>query len=217
MRAVVVASGAVSAADAELLAGADLVIAADGGATTLDRLGRRPDVLVGDLDSVRPALVDRLAAAGTRVERHPADKDASDTELAIETALAAGATSTILLGATGGARLDHELANLLLLVDPRLGRGDLAVVHDATLVRGLLPGAPLTLRAGPGDTVSLLPVGGDASGVTTSGLRWELAEAQLRLGRSRGLSNVVVAAPASVRIAGGALLVIETTARKDPS
>ena len=62
------------------------LVAADGGAAWLDGAGRRPDLLVGDLDSAHHALVERLSAAGTVIERHPADKEASDTELAIEAA-----------------------------------------------------------------------------------------------------------------------------------
>ena len=105
MRVVIVAAGDLAAADARRLDGADLVIAADGGTNALDRLGRRPDLVVGDLDSADPATVERMAGAGTRVERHPVDKDASDTELALDAAVAAGATEVVLLGALGGGNM----------------------------------------------------------------------------------------------------------------
>ena len=211
MRVVVVASADLDRSDGTWLDDADLVIAADGGAGSLDRIGRRPDLLVGDLDSVEPGLADRLAAGGVIVERHPTDKDGSDTELAVEAALAAGATEVVLLGAFGGSRLDHELANLLLLADPALAGRQVRAVRAATQVRALNGGGRLDLQASAGATVTLLPVGGDAGGVTTEGLRWPLADATLRLGRSRGLSNEVVSAPASVRLEHGTLLVIETT------
>ena len=74
----------------------------------------------------------------------------------------------------------------------------------------LSPVAAQALGVAKGDTVSLLPMGGDALGVTTAGLRWQLADATLRAGRSRGLSNEIVEAPASVSIDRGALLVVET-------
>src|SRR5688500_8819021 len=109
MKMVVVAAGDLDPTDATVLDEADLIIAADGGATTLDRIGRRPHRLVGDLDSTDPGLVERLAAGGTHVERHPADKEASDSELAIASAWAAGADEVVLLGASGGGRLDHGI------------------------------------------------------------------------------------------------------------
>jgi len=213
MKVVVIASGDLDPRDVKWLDGADQVIAADGGANSLDRLGRRPDLLVGDLDSADAALVNRLAAASTRVERHPADKDASDTELALEAALAAGATEIVLLGAIGGERLDHELANVLLLTDPAHAGLDVRLARGSSSVRVLQGGERLTLAGDPGDLVTLLPIGGDVSGVTTHGLRWALEGASLRMGRSRGLSNEVVAAPASVQMEHGTLLVVEESQR----
>lgn len=210
MRVIVVASGELDERDARWLASVDLLIAADGGAASLDRIGRRPDRLIGDLDSVSADLVERLEAAGTRVERHPTDKDASDTELALGAAIAAGGTEIVLLGALGGARLDHEVANLLLIADPELGGVDIRLIQGGTTVRVLRGGGRLTLPGADGELVSLLPVGGDATGVTTTGLRWSLADAVLRMGRSRGLSNELVEASASVSLGRGTLLVVQT-------
>ena len=217
MKVVVVASGELEASDAAWLDDAELVIAADGGAGSLDRLGRAPDVLVGDLDSVDARLAERLVAAGTRIHRHSSDKEASDTELAVEEALDAGAAEVVMLGAIGGARLDHELANLLGLADPALAGRQVRAVRGDTQVRGLHAGDRLALSGSPGDLVTLLPVGGDAQGITTEGLRWQLDGATLRMGRSRGLSNEVVGSPASVRITGGTLFVVETASRGDSS
>jgi thiamine pyrophosphokinase len=214
---VVVTSGDLDATDAAWLDGAELVVAADGGAASLDRLGRRPELLVGDLDSVDPGVVARLEATGTRVERHPIDKEASDTELAVEAARRAGATQIVLLGAMGGERLDHELANLLLLADPALAGIDIRAVRDGTVVRAVHAGRELALVGAAGGLVTLLPVGGDAVGVTTGGLRWALDAATLRIGRSRGLSNEVTRPPASVRISEGTLLVVETPSRGEDS
>ncbi len=211
MKTVVVAAGTLDVADARWLDVADVVIAADGGATSLDAWSRRPDRLIGDLDSVDAALVERLARDGTTVERHPVDKEASDTELAIDAAFDAGATSVTLIGAVGGDRLDHELANMLLLADPRFTSRDLCAVQGSTVVRALHGPASAGVDGRPGDLVTLLPVGGDAGGVTTDGLRWPLDGATLRMGRSRGLSNEVVRGGGSVRIEHGTLLIIETS------
>jgi thiamine pyrophosphokinase len=144
------------------------------------------------------------------IERHPADKEASDAELAIERARHLGAERIVLLGATGGERLDHELANVLLLADPRYAALDLVLVAGPVTAHALHGRERLELEAATGDLVTLLPVGGDATGVRTAGLRWALDGATLVLGRSRGLSNEVVAAPASVELASGTLLVVTT-------
>ena len=210
MLVVVVASGAVADDDARWLENAALVIAADGGASALERLSRRPDLLVGDLDSADAGLVQRLEAAGVEVRRHPTDKEATDTELAVDAALVAGATEVVILGALGGRRLDHELANLLLLADAHLGSIDTRIVHGPTTTR-LLPGGRTARLAGaPGGLVSLLPIGGDAVGVTTAGLRWTLDGATLPLGASRGVSNEILTIPASVSLEHGQLLLVET-------
>lgn len=208
MRLTVVASGDLADGDERWLDDAT-VIAADGGAVSLDRLGRAPDRLVGDLDSIPDELQARLAASGVAIERHPADKEASDTELAIEAAIAAGATEIVLLGALGGPRIDHELANVLLLADPALAGRDVRIVHGPTTVRVLRDGGRLTLEGAAGDLVTLLPVGGDATGVGIDGVRWPLTGATLHVGRSRGLSNEVTDPPASVSLERGTLLVVE--------
>jgi thiamine pyrophosphokinase len=215
VKAVVVASGEPDARDAEHLANADLVVAADGGGRWLDAIGVRPDLLLGDLDSVEPALVERLATGGVAVERHPTDKDASDAELALGRAVASGADEVILLGALGGERLDHEIANLLLLADPGW-RGvvrDLRIVRGGTVARALHGGERLGLGGMVGDRVTLLPIGGPAEGIRTEGLRYPLDGEPLDMGRSRGLSNEVVGTPASVSLERGTLLVIEMASK----
>jgi thiamine pyrophosphokinase len=217
MQAVIVVGGDADPLDAGRLADADLVIAADGGARFLELVDHRPDVLIGDLDSVDAALVQRLMQAGVAVERHPAAKDATDAELAIDRAVAAGARRITVIGAFAGERLDHELANLLLLTDRAWAAAtdDFRMVRRGTTVRALHGPGWLEIEAGSGGTVSLLPLGGDAVGVTTAGLRFPLGGDPLRLGRSRGLSNEVVEAPASVALEAGVLLVVETETEAD--
>jgi thiamine pyrophosphokinase len=214
VNAIVVAGGLAAPEDAALLAGASLLIAADSGAEWLASRGVAPDLVIGDMDSIEPALLERLAAEGVAVERHPSAKEASDVELAVTRAVAEGAHTIVILGGLGGERLDHELANLLLLVDPRWAAVELRMVRGATTVRGLHAGAGRAIEGAAGDLVTLLPIGGDAAGVSTTGLRYPLVGETLLLGRTRGLSNEVEKPPASVSLEGGTLLVIET--RKEP-
>ena len=210
MKAIVVAGGDAVPEDVAHLGHADLLIAADSGAAWLAGADRWPDVLIGDMDSIEPALFGRLAADGVEIERHPTDKDASDAELAVERAIAAGADEVVVLGALGGQRLDHELANLLLLGDRKWRGHALRIVRGRTSVRALQGGDHLVLDGMEGDLVTLLSIDGEAVGVRTQGLHFALDGETLPLGRSRGLSNSVAKPPASVSLERGTLLVIET-------
>jgi len=209
MRALLVASGDPDPADVRWLEDANLIVAVDAGADWLAQHGIRPHALVGDLDSADSALVRELEANGVAVERHPAAKDQSDAELAIGYARKAGADEITILGAFGGGRLDHEIANLLLL--SAAGADDVALVRGETRVTSMR-GGNRSLTGAPGSLVSLFPVGGDALGITTSGLEYPLRDEVLTAGSSRGLSNVIVAKPATVRLRSGTLLVVEQPA-----
>jgi len=195
-------------------ADASAVIAADGGLLRAERLGLRPARIVGDLDSLPARDLARAIAAGIPVDRARPDKDESDSELGLLAAIAAGATRITLLGAFGG-RLDHALANLGLLAHPALTACSLAFLDAGarvTLITAPGPdGAPVRRSlAGPvGATLSLLPFGGDVTGITTRGLRYPLRDEALTVGPARGLSNVREAPDAGVTVGGGRLLVVE--------
>lgn len=193
-----------------------LVIAADGGARHATRLSLRIDRWVGDGDSISPGELDGLRASGIPIELVAAEKDESDTELAIAAAVTAGADDVIVLGAFGGRRLDHTIANLALLAHPALGSRPAVLLDGAArvrLVRAPGPdGGPVTmpLPGRTGDLVSLIPFGSDAEGVATSGLHYPLRDETLVLGSARGLSNVRRETDAAFVIGRGAILVIET-------
>jgi thiamine pyrophosphokinase len=152
-----------------------------------------------------------LAADGIPIRRLPVDKDETDAELALLAAVEAGARRVTIVGALGGGRFDHALANVWLLADPRLGDRDVRLVDAAVRVRLVGPG-PTDLGGRVGDLVSLLPFGGDAAGVVTRGLRYALRGEDLESGPSRGLSNVREAADARVTVGAGRILLVETPA-----
>lgn len=207
MNAVIVANGEAVPGDRAVAASTELLIAADGGALLCERWGLLPQLVVGDLDSLGAEQADRLARRGARVIAYPADKDESDTEIAVRSALDAGADDVIVLAALGGARLDHELANVLLVAAPAL-HGRLRLVRGSTTVRALRGEGRLAMSGSPGDIVTLMPLG-DATGVRTDGLRYALRSETLPAGAARGLSNVIERAGASVALDGGVLIVIE--------
>ena len=210
VHAVVVPNGPGPLAGAALAAvrAADIVIAADGGARRLLGLGIAPHYLVGDLDSLPQESVARLTAAGCQVQRHPAAKDATDTELAIALALAQGATAIDLVGATGGARLDHSVANVLLLAAAWPAGVRLRLVEATATALVVRAGQSVDMQGTVGDIVALLPLAGRARGITTRGLQYALAGEDLAFGRARGVSNVMTGPIASISVAAGLLLVI---------
>jgi len=187
------------------LVAAELVIAADSGLAHARAVGLPVDLVVGDLDSVVAADLDAAVAAGAAVESHPAAKDATDLELALLAARDRGAGDIVVVGGHGG-RLDHFLANLLLLATPALaGVRVSALIGDAevTVVRD-----HAELSGAPGAHCSLLPVGGPAEGVRTERLRFPLVRETLFPGSTRGVSNEFVVATATVTVDRGVLLAV---------
>jgi len=185
----------------------DLVIAADSGLDLAEALNLDVDLVVGDMDSVSPAALHRAESRGTRIERHPAAKDETDLELAMSSAIAVGAISIhVIVG--GGGRVDHAVANLMVLASPRwsdipvsatVGESDMWVVHG----RAELP-------LGPGDPLSILPIGGPAGGVVASGLQWPLDGETLSPWSARGVSNVVVSSPVVISLDSGVVLAVSS-------
>src|SRR4029078_6775036 len=210
MRAVVVAHGDVLPSDRAVIDAKDYIVAAAGGAFAVERWKILPHLVVGDMDSLGDTGVERMARQDVPVAKFSAAKDESDLELAVGQAIEVGATEIVLLGALGGDRLDHETANLLLLADPGYEGVRLEARRGALRIRPLRGDGSLSLAGPVGALVTLLPVHGDADGVTTQGLRFPLHDETLRFGRARGLSNEVISLPATVTVRKGSLLVFET-------
>ncbi len=207
MRAVVVANGPLPTHPfcQHLVEDNDLVICVDGGAGKALALGLMPEVVIGDMDSLEAPLREQLRAKGCRFIEYPSRKDETDSELAIRHALSLGATEIIMLGMLG-ARIDHSLANIMLLTLPELeqvkvrlveGCQEVFVIRDEILIEGM-----------PGDTLSLLPLSGDVVGVRTEGLEYPLHYGTLRFGAARGVSNVLTASRAKITVGSGLLLVV---------
>ena len=213
MRAIIFANGEFPDPQGayNLLRPDDLIIAADGGTQHALAAGVMPHIVIGDLDSLAPDEQARVEAAGTRIIRFSPRKDETDLELALLHAAGAGATEIVILAALGG-RLDQTIANLLLLALPELSGLDVHIVEGAQTV--FLVRDEALIEGQIGDTVSLIPLGGDAVGVTTEGLEWPLHEETLRFGPARGVSNVLAVERARVRVRRGLLLCVVTHANR---
>jgi thiamine pyrophosphokinase len=207
MRAIIFANGAFPGPHSaeQLLQSADLVIAADGGTQHALAAGVTPDVIIGDLDSLAPQDQARAEAAGSHLIRFSPHKDETDLELALLHAAREGATDITILAALGG-RLDQTIANVLLLALPELKGIAVRIVQDAQ--EAFLISRAASITGQPGDTISLIPLGGGAEGVTTLGLEWELDDDTLHLGPARGVSNVLKSNQAHVSVQHGSLLCV---------
>lgn len=182
----------------------DLLIAADGGAYHCRALGLTPHIVIGDLDSLAAEARAALEQAGARFEIRPADKDQTDLELALLYAAEQGVETIVVVGALGG-RLDMTLANLLLLAHPRLASLRVELRHGAQTAWPIRPPGD-EIRGRTGDTLSLIPLGGDAVGITTHGLAYPLRDDTLPTGPARGVSNVLTESVARVELRAGVLL-----------
>jgi thiamine pyrophosphokinase len=176
------------------------------------QLGLRPSVVLGDLDSVSEAALRQAESEGVRVVRHPAEKDATDLELALDEAVALGARRVLVVASAGG-RLDHLVSSTLLLaapayadveVDALVGEALLHVVRDVRVLAGA-----------PGELLTLVAVGGAAEGVVTEGLAYPLRGETLQPGSSRGVSNVFAASEARVTVERGVVLAIRPDGLKE--
>lgn len=186
----------------------DLVIAADSGARTALELGRVPAYVVGDFDSLDGPTRAELERLDCHFVTALTEKDETDTELAIEVALQRGASRVTLLGALGGSRFEHTIANLLLLsAYPTLPLELVDGASRAWLLRG--PGVAL-VKGKQGDLLSLFPLTASANGITTESLYYSLHDATLTFGRPRGISNVLLNASAKIALRDGLLLLVHT-------
>jgi thiamine pyrophosphokinase len=187
-----------------------LIVAADGGLDHARAVGLDPDVLVGDLDSIS-AIGLAWATEHAEVVRHPIDKAATDTELAIAL-VATYRPARILLVAGQGDRLDHAIAALGALGAPELssvtsleawwGTDQLHVVHAPRRIE---------LDLAPGTVFSVLAMHGPATGVTVTGARWPLADHTLAPLVGLGVSNLAAPEPGrplTISVAAGIVTVV---------
>ncbi len=185
----------------------DFLVAVDGGLRHLKRLGLKPDLLIGDLDSVDAAELAEILVAGIEVRRFSPAKDQTDLELALDYALKSD-YAQIVIAYPFGDRVDHTLGNLSLLTRPDLAGKTLSL--DDGQVEAHLLDASAILPTQPGELVSLIPWGAPAEGITTKGLEYPLNNETLVPWQTRGISNVALADSIELDFKSGRLLVIIT-------
>jgi len=181
----------------------DFIIAADGGTRHAIELGRTPNIIIGDLDSLPVNL--EPSTLNIELMQFPADKNETDLELAIQHALTLNPQEIIIIGALGG-RLDQTLGNIALIsnLQPATcnlklndGLEEVFFCHDHAEVNGAA-----------GDIVSLIPWQGEVTGILTQGLKWVLQNETLYPHKTRGISNEMTGDTATIKIKSGLLLVV---------
>jgi thiamine pyrophosphokinase len=185
-----------------------LVVSADGGAENALRMNLVPDVVIGDMDSIKVTVKEniRLKSNKTRYISTSADKDKSDTQLAVEYALKLGIKKMIIVGALGD-RIDHSLANLFLLTSPFLKGIDIRILTDNSEI--FIIRKPCTLNGEIGKIVTLISLSPYTYFIKTKGLKYELEKEKLMFSPVRGISNAFTEKKAYISIEGGILLVIK--------
>ena len=193
--------------------GLDFIIAADGGAQHCISLGVTPDVIIGDFDSLEPDTLNAFQHAGVELIKFPAHKDETDLELALQLALDRGFDEVFIIAALGN-RWDMSITNILLLANPTLSKLYIRILDGSKelfLIRG---SSQVEIHNQAGLRLSLIPLAGDAVGITTHGLEYPLIDETLYFGSPRGVSNVFKQDSAHIQIREGLLLCIYEKAEK---
>ncbi len=184
-----------------------MVIGADLGAEHLLLAGRIPDVVIGDMDSCANGVLAKLADAKCEIIEYPAEKSFSDLELAIDYAIEQGCDDITLMAVMHGRRIDHFVGNIFLLTKYAGSAVTVRMADDGGRFIQLITDQ-LPLKGRVGTYVSLIPFTQQVQGVTTTGLKYPLADATLDQGNTLGISNELAAVEALITIKSGQLLVI---------
>ena len=183
----------------------DYIICADGGARHLRRLGFIPDIIVGDLDSIGEKELKYYRENNVDIRKYPTEKDETDTQLAIRTAMGLPVNEIVLLGAIG-SRMDHTLANLYLLQSIVEKNYKACIINERNTI--YLIDKRIELEGEKGTLISLLPFSDQVTGITTKGLYYALNDDNMHKDNPYGVSNRFVEDSISISIDSGFLLVI---------
>lgn len=204
MRAVIISNGIIENYDLikNKLRSDDYVICADGGYNHAKKLGVKPSVVIGDMDSIGDNDYDG------EIINLPIRKDFTDSEVCVKYILLKHFEEVMMLGFTG-KRQDHTLANLLLLKQFADTETNAYIVDEHNEIR--FTASENTIYGKKGDIVSIIPITGDLLGVTTQGLDYPLDNETLVFGESRGVSNIMKSDKCKITITSGQGLIIKAS------
>lgn len=184
----------------------DKIVCADGGYDYVIQAGFSPDILIGDLDSINADMLKSINK-NIKIIKYPTEKDYTDTQLSINYAIENGADEIVIFGAIGN-RLDHTIANILLLIE-LLNKGVKASIKNENNEVYII-NKSIELKGQKDDLVSLIPIGAQVTGIYTQGLKYALCGSNIPLGNPLGISNVFLNQKVSIEIESGYLMVIKS-------
>lgn len=169
----------------------DYVICADGGLEKAENLQVVPDLILGDFDSVNKDVLEKYKKS-SEIMKFPAEKDFTDMELSIETAVEKGFRDIVLLGATGGPRLDHSLANMMLLEKYYNLGINIIIIDNNNKIQIIADNCDMMLDKKTGNFVSLIPLTENLNGLTLLGFKYPLDRVVVKRGSTLCVSNEIV-------------------------
>lgn len=188
----------------------DMIVAVDSGLEALKALNRIPDQIVGDLDSVDPAVLKEFVALdGISVDAHRPDKDETDTELALMAAAKSGCDGVDLIGALGG-RMDHAICNIQLIYQFYLQGMSVCVYDEKNCLYLLGSGKLFHKDELYGRYISFLPMTEIVEGLTLKGFKYPLNHRRIELGSGLCISNELNGSTGIMDLDHGILLCVES-------
>ncbi|MGM9949974.1 MAG: thiamine diphosphokinase [Lysinibacillus sp.] len=190
--------------------GADLWIGVDRGAYHLLERGIVPAAIVGDFDSVTEEEYAGISDAVAHRETFQTEKDETDTDLALERALAFQPETVLLTGVTGG-RLDHYEAALRSVYRMQLAHPHILfkIINQQNVLQFLLPGRH-QLEKDEQRYVSFFAYGETVQEVTLRGVKYETTDEVIEQGTSRFTSNEIIRDDAYIAFSSGICLMVRS-------
>ena len=182
------------------------IICADGGANHTYKMGIIPDYIIGDLDSVEKEVVEYYREKGVEFKEFPTKKDETDSELCVHLAKILGSDSVDMYSALGG-RIDHTLANVKLLYYIKKEGMTPRIINENEIMY-VMENERFILKGKKGETISVVPIKGDANGMTLEKLEYPLKDFSMEYSRPMGISNVMLEDEAVIEIKDGAAIII---------
>lgn len=185
----------------------DYIVCADGGANHSYNMGIIPDYIIGDLDSIYSEIIEFYKLKDVKFEKFPSKKDETDTEICVYLASKLNAKEIDFIGALGG-RLDHMIANINLLYYVR-NKGIYTKIISEYEDIHIAINEEITINGNIGDTISVIPLNGDAKGVTLENLEYPLNNYDMKFYLPLGISNVMLDEKCSVKVEQGSLIIVK--------